>query len=113
MEKYLLIKLVFADAILGELHDILLDEYPRIAASIENFADSIGTSVLFESTVNSLPIGRSFATVESNFSLSDAEKEKLAANISEFFLDGEIKWKTMNTYNTLAAVRFLKVDGEL
>ena len=113
MNKYLVIRLVFPDEILDDLHDMKLDEYQEISQKIENYANSLGATVLFEVNVNDLPIGRAFASIEHNFYLSDKEKEQLISYLRKYFWDGKIHYKTMDIYNTLSAVHFLKCDGEV
>lgn len=113
MNRYLIIKLIFADEILDDVHDVKLDEYPQISQKIENFANSLGATALFEVNLNYLPIGRPFATVEHNFYLSDDEKVQLISYLREYFYDGEIKYRTMDIFNILSAVRFVKTDGEV
>ena len=111
--KYLLIKLVYAQEMLGELYDITLDEREKASRAIEEYAAALGAKALFEDTVNQYAFGHSFACVEHNFPMTHEEKDGLIALLAPFFEDGEIDGGTMNTFNVLSAVRFLQTEGEL
>ena len=113
MKNYLIIKTVFTDEHLSDVWDLKIDEHHEIAQKIESFADARGAVVLFESVANQMEIGRSFASVEHNFFLSDEEKKLLVSYIYDFFESSEIDYGGMNIYPTLRAVRFLQTNGEI
>ena len=113
MKKYLIINLVFKESVLPELQDLMQDTVKQNCLAIEEFVNSLGAEVLFTDKENTRTFGRSFATVEHNFELSTEQKNKLKTLITEFFIDGELRRKIINTYNTLFAVRFLQTKGEL
>ena len=114
MKKYLLIKLVFADEMHSDLHDINLGLYEKLSQDIDKYAESLGAIALLESVYNYLPmINRSYACIEYNFDLSDDEKTRIVKYLKGYFDDWYYEDGGMNTYNTLSVVRFLKVDGEV
>lgn len=113
MKKYIHIKLVFGNAILEELHDLMLDEYENICRDVEVFAAERGALALIEDTVNHISGERSFADVDYNFPMNDEEKRALMGLLARFFVDGELGEEGMEIYPILSAVRFLRTEGEL
>lgn len=113
MKNYIRIKLVFGNAILEDLHDLMLDEYENICRDVEAFAAERGALALLEDTVNKTSGTRSFADVEYNFPMSNEEKRALMVLLARFFVDGELGEEGMDVYPTLSAVRFLRTEGEL
>ncbi len=73
-----------------------------------------GVDLYFKEVYNERIIGDSFALVEYNFDLQIEEKTKLSEFIKSFFDDWDgYSSKGMITINTLKAIRFLKVNGEM
>lgn len=113
MKRYIIIKLVFAEEVLSDLHDLMLGEYEKLCLEMKRFSDLLDAEVFFEDGINHTAVGRSFATVEYNFSLGDEEKRELIQLVERFFADGALCKEEMEIFSTLAAVRFLQTDGEL
>ena len=113
MTNYLIVKIVFSEEHLCDVWDLKIDEHHEIAQKIECFADEHGAVALFESVANEMDIGRSFASIEHNFYLSDEEKRQLVGYIYGFFEGSYIDGDTMEVYPTLRAVRFLQTNGEI
>lgn len=113
MKKYLIIKLVYGEEINSDVHDLMLDEYEKVCNDIGDYADTLGAELLINDSTNVYGEGRSYATVEHNFPMTQAEKETLVHILSDFFVDGELDGEEIVTHNTLSAVRFLQTEGEL
>ena len=114
MKNYLIITIVYRDEVLADLHDLMLGEYEKTEQQIEEFAASLGAEVFFEESINTIvPNGRGFARVEYNFTMTDEQKKELADLLFPFFADGKLHERSMDTFNTLTAVRFLQTDGQL
>lgn len=113
MKKYIIIRLIFNDEILAELHDLMLKEYERLSREITDYAATLGADVFFSDACSTTVCGRSYAEVEYNFPMSSEDKLGLIEYLRGFFVDGEVVGDTMDTHNAITAVRFLKTDGEL
>lgn len=113
MEKYCIISFVYEGEVLSDYHDISLDEFEPICKKAVEKASEKGVSLYFKEIYNERIIGGSFALVEHNFDLEKEDKIKLVEFISSFFDDWEYSLNEIRTINTLQAVRFLRVNGEI
>ncbi len=114
MNKYCIISFVYEQEIRSDYHDVSLEEFEDLCKKARKEARKKGVDLYFKEVYNERIIGDSFALVEYNFDLTIEEKTKLSEFIKSFFDD----WvgyssKGMLTINTLKAIRFLKVNGEM
>ena len=113
MNKYIIIELIYGEEVQGDIHDIEIDTIAELCNDIKRSMAKLNVDVFFRETINERAVSDSFALVESNFELTCEKKSELVKQITLFFNDAVIQRNYLNVYNTLSAVRFLKVDGEL
>ena len=116
MDKYCIISFVYEGKIVSEYHDLSLDEFERKCKKAKKEAGKKGVELYFMDSYNERIISDSFALVEHNFDLEKEEKIRLVKFITSFFDDWDgwdFKLKDAITINTLKAVRFLRVNGEI
>ena len=111
--KYIIISLVYSQEIFADVHDLYIEECKSASQQIEKLASEMGAEVYIRESANDRAISSAFATVECNFDMPKECKEKLVEYIKPFFVDGNVLCCTLQEYNSLGAVRFLKTDGEL
>ncbi len=114
MNKYCIISFVYEGEIVTDYHDVSIDEFEPMCKNAVKEARKKGVDLYFKEVYNERIIGDSFALVEYNFDLEEEGKIKLVEFISSFFDDWDgYSSKGMITINTLKAVRFLKVNGDV
>lgn len=114
MNKYCIISFVYEQEIQSDYHDISLDKFEISCKKARKEARKKGVDLYFKEVYNERIVGDSFALVEYNFDLTIEEKTKLSEFIKSFFDDWTAySSRGMITINTLKAIRFLKVDGEM
>ena len=116
MDKYCIISFVYEGNIVSDYHDLSLDEFERKCKKAKEEAGKKGVELYFKDSYNERIISDSFALVEHNFDLEKEEKIRLVKFITSFFDDWDgwdFKLKEVITINTLKAVRFLRVNGEI
>ena len=113
MNKYMIINLVYAEEILPEIHDVEAENFAARCEALRKAAAAEGVLVFFRETQNDRAVGESFALVEHNFDISVSEKQALAAYLAPFFEDGDLEGNTIDTKNTLSAVCFSRLDGDV
>lgn len=113
MEKYCIISFIYNQEIESDYHDVSLDEFEVLCKKAVKEARKKGVDLYFKEVYNERIIGDSIALVDYNFDLNDVEKDMLLKFIKSFFDDWDYTRKGIRTINTLKAVRFLKVDGEM
>ena len=113
MTRYVIIHLTCGEYMQGDLHDLMIGELAKRCDVIASYFGETGAEVFFSDSVNDLVRGRSFARVESNFSLTEEQKAYLIREIKPFFVDGEICEDGMNISPIKAAICFCEHQGEL
>lgn len=113
MDKYCIISFIYEGKIVSDYHDLSLTDFELSCQKAVKEASKKGVDLYFKEVYNERIISDSFALVEHNFDLEKEEKVKLANFITSFFDDWEYVRSGPKTINTLKAVRFLKVDGEM
>lgn len=113
MNKYMIVSLIYCKEVSNDMHDLEIKDFEKWSKKAIKQAQKSGINLFFKETSNDRVISNSFATVEHNFDISVEEKQKLVKFLTKFFNDAEIEYDTLNVENTLNAVRFLKVDGDL
>lgn len=113
MGKYCIISFVYEGIIVSDYHDLSLEDFERTCKKAVKEARKKGVDLYFKEVYNERIVGDSFALVEYNFVLDNESKIKFTKFIKSFFDDWDYTRKGIRTINTLKAVRFLKVDGEM
>ena len=114
MNKYCIISFVYEQEIRSDYHDISLDEFEILCKKAVKESRKKGVDLYFKEVYNERILGDCFALVEYNFDLTIEEKTKLSEFIKSFFDDWTAySSRGMITTNTLKAIRFLKVNGEM
>ena len=113
MKKYCIISFVYEGIIISDYHDLSLTDFERSCRKAVKEARENGVELYFKEIYNERIESESFALVEYNFDIDNENKIKLTKFIKSFFGDWEYSPKGRQEINTLKAVRFLKVDGEL
>lgn len=116
MGKYCIISFVYEGKIVSDYHDLSLEDFERTCKKAVKEARKKGIDLYFKEVYNERIISDSFALVEHNFDLEKEEKIRLVKFITSFFDDWDgwdFKLKEVITINTLKAVRFLRVNGEI
>lgn len=113
MLKYLIVNLFYKENISDDFHDFEIENFKKKCNKAKESAKANGIEMFFSESANDRVISDSFALVEHNFDLTSEEKEKLIAFLTDFFNDCDFSPKGFTKFNTLKAVRFLKVNGEL
>ena len=113
MGKYCIISFVYEGKIVSDYHDLSLENFERTCKKAVKEARKKGVDLYFKEVYNERIVGDSFALVEYNFDLDNESKIKFTKFIKSFFDDWDYTRKEIRTINTLKAVRFLKVDGEM
>lgn len=113
MDKYCIISFIYEGIIVSDYHDLSLDRFEIMCKNAVDIASKKGVDLYFKEVYNERIIGDSFALVEYNFDLEEDEKVKLVRFITSFFDDWDYSSEGASIINSLKAVRFLKVNGEM
>lgn len=113
MEKYCIISFIYDGIIVSDYHDLSLEDFEALCKKAKSEAGKMGVDLYFKEVYNERIVSDSFALVEHNFDLDGENKLRLAKFIKSFFDDWDYTRKGIITINTLKAVRFLRVDGEI